>query len=622
MTHPNLSRCRVFCALALAASLMLPAALPAQAEAPRPAYSKAYEPGTAIPLAATVCWVADGSSARAAGEAIRPASALVYLDKALRVLMETGEEIAPSLGDYLKQTAPFIIPVLYVSDAETADALAEWLTESGQKDVFAAASYRDVALLTGLAPLPHVRGLVDFAGFEWTGEGSLEEIIRITNGTGAKVALLPEEMVTYENIRFLQGRLMSVWARAGEGQTSLLRLLTRGVNGLVVADYPAALGALGFFDGDVPALLRVPFIAGHRGMPSEYVENTLPGALAAFAAGADVIECDIYLSRDGELYINHDLSLKRLFDRGDVTDSERMTLSELQEIPFSYSGFNGVPNANNQPANKSRYGEIKGDGSFRIPALRDYFVAFKETDAVFFIEIKSHNTDIVPALKALCEEMGVSGQAVVISFNTEILEAMKREWPEMPVGALGTEGANLGDGRPGFMDYRSLMMNGGAEEALERLYNVLGPFNATYNPKNNFTYDMARIGRHRGLTVWPWTYNDPGVFADAYLKGVYGLTTNFAWWASGLVTRVTAEDVRLKVGEAVPPPVFITQQGESVQLERITLLTLLGDAVIDGAAMKPGETTLIWRARRSLVIDGKAYGDYDLYSEPFRIVVE
>jgi glycerophosphoryl diester phosphodiesterase len=622
MTHQTVFRRGAFCALVIAASLMLAAAIPAQAEAARPAYTNVYEPDTAVPLAATVCWIADGSAGKVAGRDIRPASALVCLDASLRVLTETGEEIAPHLGEYLKQTAPFIIPVLYLKDAETADALAAWLTEGGQKDVFAAAGYRDAELIKGLAALPHMRGLVDFTGFEVTGEDTLGEMIRITNGSGAKVALLPEELAGYENIRFLQGRLMSVWVRAGEGQASLLRLLARGVNGLVVADYPAAFEVLGFFDGDVPALLRVPFVAGHRGMPSEYVENTLPGALAAAAAGADVIECDIYLSRNGELYINHDLSLNRLFDRGDIGDSERLTLTELQGIPFSFSGYNGVPNANNQPANKSRFGDIKGDGSYRIPALRDYFAAFKGTDIVHFVEIKSHNAGIVAKLKALCEEMGTVGQVAVITFNMEILEAMQREWPEMPVGALGTEGVNLGDGQPGFLDYRSLMMNDGAGEALERLFNVLEPFNATYHPKSNFTYDMAAFGRHRGLTVWPWTYNDPSAFAGAYLKGVYGLTTNFAWWASGLVTRVTAEGARLKVGEAVPPPVFHTQKGETVQPERLTLLTLSGDAVADNAAMKPGEAVLIWRARRSLIIDGKAYGEYDMYSEPFKVVVE
>ena len=41
------------------------------------------------------------------------------------------------------------------------------------------------------------------------------------------------------------------------------------------------------------------------------------------------------------------------------------------------------------------------------------------------------------------------------------------------------------------------------------LYAELDRWNATYNPHLSFTYDLAVIGRHRGLTVWPWTYNTP-----------------------------------------------------------------------------------------------------------------
>ena len=238
-----------------------------------------------------------------------------------------------------------------------------------------------------------------------------------------------------------------------------------------------------------------------------------------------------------------------------------------------------------------------------------------------FVEIKSHNPAIVPALKALCEEMGTTGQTVVITFNTEILEAMKREWPEMSVGALGTEGVNLGDGRPGFMDYGAIVDSEGAQSALALLYRVLEPYNATYNPKYAFTYAMAAIGRHRGLTVWPWTYNHPKIFADAYLKGVYGLTTNFAWCAGDLVTRVTAQDAKLSTGEAVPLPQFITQSGNTVNAESLTLLTISGTAVQDGKATLPGESVLIWRTLQHLMIDGQDYGPYYLYSEPFTIRV-
>lgn len=55
---------------------------------------------------------------------------------------------------------------------------------------------------------------------------------------------------------------------------------------------------------------RVDVIA-HRGLSLEYPENTLPAILAARDAGADVIEIDIQLSKDGVPVVFHDDTLER-----------------------------------------------------------------------------------------------------------------------------------------------------------------------------------------------------------------------------------------------------------------------------------------------------------------------
>ena len=167
-------------------------------------------------------------------------------------------------------------------------------------------------------------------------------ILRTANGSGAQIALLSDQTATQQAVEYLQKRLLTVWAQTQSSQVDLIAALTRGVNGIVVSDYQAANAALSFFNDEAPTLLRVPLIVGHRGMPSEYVENTLMSAKGAADAGADVIENDIYLSRDNELFINHDPSLKRLYDRSDIRDTEALTLEELQAIPYSFSGMNGV----------------------------------------------------------------------------------------------------------------------------------------------------------------------------------------------------------------------------------------------------------------------------------------
>ncbi len=57
-----------------------------------------------------------------------------------------------------------------------------------------------------------------------------------------------------------------------------------------------------------------PLIIGHRGACGYAAENTLASAALAHAQGADLVELDVILSRDGELVVCHDLYLDDLTD--------------------------------------------------------------------------------------------------------------------------------------------------------------------------------------------------------------------------------------------------------------------------------------------------------------------
>ena len=68
----------------------------------------------------------------------------------------------------------------------------------------------------------------------------------------------------------------------------------------------------------------------HRGLSALMPENTLPAFAAAYALGADEIEFDIRLTKDGRLIVSHDDSLERISDgTGCLRD---FTLKELKEL--------------------------------------------------------------------------------------------------------------------------------------------------------------------------------------------------------------------------------------------------------------------------------------------------
>ena len=613
--------------VALVLSIALPvfavAEEPAATPEPVPAeeilaYTQVYEPETSFVLSSTVAWNADETALEVAGAQARPATALVYVDADLRVTDAAGKEIAPSLADYISTTAGTVIPALYVSDAEAAAALKFYLIESGLGDVFVAASYENAALVKDVADLNPVRGLVDFRGIVEADEDTLDDIIATTNGSHAKVCLISQEIATEENVQYLQGRCSTVWVATSSDQVSLLTQYTNGANGVLVDDYQAALDTLAFFQDDAPSLLRPSLIVGHRGMPSEYIENTTLSAIGAYAAGADAIENDIHLTADRKIIINHDESLARLFNRPDVENLNILTLDEILSIPFVNDTEKGVQAANNQNASKSRYGYIRYLPSQRMPTLREFFELFKDSGVVHDTEIKTNDPAIVVALRTLVNEYDNFGELFTISFNVNILEEMYNTWPEMSVGALGMEGyAKEGSNLPMYQPYGDLIENGEAtvEECVAMLYAELDKWNATYNPSSGFSYDVISAGRHRGLTVWPWTYNSAEGFAEAYLNGIYGLTTNFSYWASDFIVDLDAEDVAITTGESLPAPVVTTQNGQQVSVEGLEAIAL------EGSLDEEGQALMIYRLKQELVIDGVSYGSYYLYSNPFTVTV-
>lgn len=71
-------------------------------------------------------------------------------------------------------------------------------------------------------------------------------------------------------------------------------------------------------------------VIGHRGNRAFAPENTLVSLLEAVALGADAMEFDLRLSRDGALVVFHDPTLERTTDgRGPI---EQHTLAELKRL--------------------------------------------------------------------------------------------------------------------------------------------------------------------------------------------------------------------------------------------------------------------------------------------------
>ena len=90
-----------------------------------------------------------------------------------------------------------------------------------------------------------------------------------------------------------------------------------------------------------------PLVFAHRGASYDLPEHTLAAYLRALDEGADGLECDVRLTRDGHLVCVHDRRLDRTSNGRGLVSAR--TLAELEALDFGSWHPGGVPNGDLPP---------------------------------------------------------------------------------------------------------------------------------------------------------------------------------------------------------------------------------------------------------------------------------
>lgn len=84
-------------------------------------------------------------------------------------------------------------------------------------------------------------------------------------------------------------------------------------------------------------------LCAHRGAMSTHPENTIPAFAEAVRLGAQMIEFDVQLSKDGALVLMHDVTVDRTTDgKGRVTDLTQAELKKLDAGTKTGAAFAGT----------------------------------------------------------------------------------------------------------------------------------------------------------------------------------------------------------------------------------------------------------------------------------------
>lgn len=470
-------------------------------------------------------------------------NALWTLDSSLNLQDAKGSTVG-TLAGYFAQPNRNTIPLLRIQDEATLNALVTFSDQiHNLADLTLLSS--DVALLKqARVALPKLRTAVDFSARNLsTSKADLLTIVGDTNRAGAKIAILPESLTDRAFVAHLQRLLITVWSNA-EAATpeQAAKVLVSGVNGVVSANSAAYAEVLRKLPANT--LLRKPLVIGHRGMPSKEDENTLESAKAAVAAGADAVENDIYITTDDHLVIMHDDTVTRTTNGTGTVES--MSLAQVKALTTRTKGY-------------------------QVPTMREYFKAFKNDPITHVIELKSSNPRIIAQLKKEMAEEGVADQSVAISFIADQLKRSGEQMPELTGGFLNS----IAD---------SADVPASVRNVLEATQANSSTFNPSYTAIRQSTMEAAK---HRGVTFWPWTVNDPATFYKYYSWGTHGITTNDAYLASNFPVEIAAKPqaAALALNEALSLGVTLTTQLRAQNDEVATDLVYLGGtatAVPDG----------------------------------------
>lgn len=163
-------------------------------------------------------------------------------------------------------------------------------------------------------------------------------------------------------------------------------------------------------------------LVAHRGAAGLAPENTLVAFERGIAEKADAVECDVHLSKDGELVVMHDPSLSRTTDgSGNIGD---VSFAEIRKLNAA-AKWTGSPVAPQ-----------------KVPTLQE-LVDLINRRVALQVEVKvkpdgSRYPGIEQKVIDVLRKAGMIDKTVIISFNWPTLQEIKKIEPKLKTGALSS----------------------------------------------------------------------------------------------------------------------------------------------------------------------------------------
>ena len=430
---------------------------------------------------------------------MRPSNAIITVDDELNALDDAGKTIGQFADLFATLSSEGILSVVRLQNRTQADALSAWLTESGEYDL--AAMSADPSIIKYLkTDEKDIRGIADYTA-KTAQDLDAAALVKEANENYCNTVLLSQGAATAETVTFFQARFKAVWLVADSAEEfNFYSCVSSGAYGILSDGDLETL--YHYYDSyEINSIPRAYLNIAHRGLPYGYPENTLEGCIAAYEAGADAVEIDMKVSKDGEIFILHDSSLERTTDGQGI--AENMTMEELRKykVTKDYTG-------------------TETGMAFDIPTLDQFFAHFQTIDDCLLVcEIKTTNQAVAKLFSDKVKQYDMYGKVVVIAFDMNMLGLMKETDAGIPTAYLNSLSKETAG-----QQMRALCINNTAVDA-----------------QCDATYFWERNLKNRGFVNFSWTYESNNVLT-AIQMGVTGITNNVATAVAGYQKKILPRD--------------------------------------------------------------------------------
>jgi len=248
--------------------------------------------------------------------------------------------------------------------------------------------------------------------------------------------------------------------------------------------------------------VTAPQVIAHQGGDGVWPGDTLFAFERAVEIGADVLEMDAHITKDGHIILMHDETVD------DTTDGtgliEEMTLDELKQLDAAYDW--SKDDGQTYP--------YRGQG-IQVTALAEVFEKFPQMR--YAIEIKKSGIPVEQPLCDLIRQYDMQDKVLVASFHDEVMQTFRTTCPEVATSASRGEVTK-------FVILGKVFLSGLVAPGYEAIQPPFDP-QESYNIPI-MTKRFIREAHAKNIKVEPWTVDDPELMERYIEWGVDGIITD------------------------------------------------------------------------------------------------